>query len=74
MSPVTGVAIYFIMWWMVLFVVLPFGVTTHAEAGGPIEPGTVSSAPVKPYIRRKVAATTVIAAALWLAGWLALRL
>lgn len=73
MSPVTGFAIYFIIWWMVLFVVLPFGVTTHDEAGGTIEPGTVSSAPVKPYIGRKVAATTLIAAVLWLAGWLALR-
>ena len=33
MTPFTAVAIYLTIWWTVLFVVLPLGVTSHAEAG-----------------------------------------
>ncbi|MCB1491238.1 MAG: DUF1467 family protein, partial [Rhodobiaceae bacterium] len=31
MSIASGVAIYFLIWWLVLFAVLPFGVRTQAE-------------------------------------------
>ena len=33
MTPFTAVAIYLTIWWTVLFVVLPLGVTSHHEAG-----------------------------------------
>ena len=29
----TSVAVYLIVWWLVLFTVLPVGVVSHAEAG-----------------------------------------
>ena len=41
----TGFAIYFVLWWVVLFVTLPFGVRSQHEDGEGI-PGTDPSAPV----------------------------
>ena len=41
--------------------VLPIGVQTQAEAGGDVVPGTVESAPKKPYLLRKVIAAAVLA-------------
>jgi predicted secreted protein len=64
-------AIYFIIWWMVLFAVLPFGTTSAHESGAKIEPGHAPSAPLRPMLLRKFAATTVIAAVIMALGlWL----
>ncbi len=60
MSLTLGLALYFIIWWTVLFAVLPFGVRTQAEAGD-VVPGTPGSAPVTPRILRTFAITTAIA-------------
>ena len=54
-------AVFFIIWWVVLFAVLPWGVRSHEEHGS-VEPGTVESAPVAPRLAAKFIATTVIAA------------
>lgn len=59
-SIASAFAIYFVIWWVVLFAVLPFGVRTQAEAGE-VMLGTTSSAPRNPMLLRKVLATTVIA-------------
>ena len=64
-----GSAITFVVvWWLVLFMVLPFGAAPPEE----VEPGMATSAPAKPRIGLKLAITTVIAALLtgailWLA-------
>ncbi len=55
-----GVAIYFITWFLTLFMILPFGVRTQAEAGE-VESGTAPSAPVNHYIWRKFFFTTILA-------------
>jgi predicted secreted protein len=68
MRIVTLVAIYFLLWWMVLFAVLPWGATSAHESGGEVEPGHAPSAPLKPMMLRKLAATTVIAAAIMATG------
>ena len=47
MSWTTAAAIYFIIWWTVLFAVLPFGVRSQGESGTVI-PGTDPGAPVVP--------------------------
>lgn len=39
-------AIYFLFWVMCAFLLLPFGVRTHEEAGEPKVPGQADSAPV----------------------------
>lgn len=64
MSLALGVAIYVICWWVILFAILPIGVRTQQEAGS-VEPGTAESAPVSTRLWAKLAATTVIAAAVF---------
>ena len=60
MTIALGVAIYFVIWWIVLFAMLPIGVRTQEEEGN-VTPGTVASAPHLPKLLPKMLATTVIA-------------
>ena len=55
------VAIYFIVWWISLFAVLPWGVRSQAESEQ-VTPGTDPGAPVRPALLKKALATTVLAA------------
>jgi predicted secreted protein len=67
MSLATAFAIYFIIWWVVLFAVLPWGVRSQDE-DGTIIPGSDPGAPAIPRLRRKLVWTTIVAAivfALW---------
>ncbi len=67
MSLATAIAIYFIIWWMVLFAILPWGVRSQQESGA-IAPGSDPGAPVIPNVKRKLAWTTIVAGvvfALW---------
>ena len=59
MSTTTAIAIYFIIWWTVLFVVLPWGVRSQHEAGE-IVPGSEPGAPVVPNLLRKAGWTTLV--------------
>ena len=63
MPIVTWAGIFFVVWWVVLFAVLPFGVKSQHEAGS-FEPGTDPGAPQRPLLLIKVGATTVISAVL----------
>jgi predicted secreted protein len=54
-----GTAVVFaIVWWLILFMVLPFGAAPPDE----VEPGMATSAPAKPRMAMKLAITTVLAA------------
>jgi predicted secreted protein len=55
-----AIAIYAIIWWIVLFAILPIGVRTQAEEGD-VSPGTAESAPHRPHLLAKMVATTVVA-------------
>ena len=66
----TAFVLYTIIWWTVLFVVLPFGTRPVAEAD---EATGWRGAPEQPQIGRKMLATTLIAALLW-AGAMAIIL
>lgn len=70
MTWVTGVVAYTIIWWVVLFAVLPFGVRTAEESDQPLEPGHAPSAPVRPLLLVKFAVTTLIATVLFVLFWL----
>ncbi|PWC33770.1 DUF1467 family protein [Azospirillum sp. TSO35-2] len=59
---VTGGFVYIVVWWVVLFAVLPWGVRTPDNP----EPGMASSAPVEPRILRKFAITSLVALVVWL--------
>ena len=56
----TVIAIYFIIWWVVLFAVLPWGVRSQEESGE-VTPGTDPGAPAVHRIWMKLVYTTVTA-------------
>ena len=58
----TGVVLYILIWWTVLFAVLPFGTRPVAEADS--QTGW-RGAPQRPLLLRKVIATTLVAAVVW---------
>jgi predicted secreted protein len=69
----TGVVVYVIIWWLVLFMVLPVGVKTALEANQPLEPGQATSAPIRPRILLKFLATSIIAAGIFALYWVVQR-
>lgn len=64
MSLALGIAIYFIIWWTVLFAVLPIGVRTQGEEGS-VVPGTPESAPVRPRFLLILGLTTLVSTAVF---------
>ena len=60
----TAIAIYFIIWWVVLFAVLPWGIRSQHESGS-IAPGSDPGAPAVPGLKRKLIWTTIVAAAVF---------
>ena len=67
MTWLTGVMVYVMIWWVVLFTVLPWGVKVPDDP----EPGHATSAPIKPMMWRKALITTLIAGVFWgIAYWL----
>jgi predicted secreted protein len=59
MSLVSALAIYFIIWWVVLFAVLPIGVRSQLENDN-VTLGTEHGAPARPALARKAAITTAV--------------
>jgi len=55
----TGLAIFFLIWWIVLFAVLPWGVRSQHE-DNTIAPGTDPGAPAIHNLGRKLVWTTLI--------------
>lgn len=68
----SAIAIYFIIWWVTLFVVLPFGVKNAVEAGEKVEQGNDPGAPVAPQLLKKAVITTIVSAAIFAGLYLAL--
>lgn len=65
MSVTYGVAVYFMMWWILLFAFLPFGLNrTQAEAGE-IVPGSDPGAPEKPRFLKVIILTTIVTSLLF---------
>lgn len=50
--------VFAVVWWLILFMVLPFGAAPPDE----VEPGMATSAPARPRLGIKLAVTTVLAA------------
>jgi predicted secreted protein len=68
MSIATAIAIYFIIWWVMLFAVLPWGVRSQHETGD-VAKGTDPGAPSIPHLKAKLVWTTFVAAAVFAAGY-----
>jgi predicted secreted protein len=62
MAITTAIAIYFLIWWVVLFAVLPWGVRAQGEEGAV---GTDPGAPRVPHLKAKLLWTTVLASAIF---------
>lgn len=60
MQTTTVIAIYFLIWWITLFAVLPFGVRSQHE-GGDYADGTDPGAPILARIGMKLVWTTIVA-------------
>lgn len=60
MSTSTVIAIYFLIWWVTLFAVLPWGVRNQEESGE-VVPGTDPGAPAIHRVWGKLGWTTLIA-------------
>ena len=65
----TAIAIYFLVWWITLFAVLPFGVRSQHE--GEMVAGTDPGAPILPRLVSKLVWTTAISALVFAAIYLA---
>jgi len=77
MDIVGGIVVYVVIWVVVLFMVLPFGVRQPEET----EAGHMPGAPENPHIGLKFAVTSGITAVIWIAlyfavdiGWISLPL
>jgi predicted secreted protein len=62
MSWATGVMVFVVIWWTVIFAVLPLGVRRADDS----VPGADRGAPQRPDLMRKALITTAIATVLWL--------
>lgn len=62
----SGIVVYLIVWWTVLFTVLPFWVRNHDGSVAGADPG----APDEPRLKRKFAVTSLIAAGIWVVIYL----
>jgi predicted secreted protein len=69
MSIASGIAIYFIVWWICLFLVLPFGVRNAHEVGEAVEQGNDAGAPVRLLLKQKLLATTAVATIVFALIW-----
>ncbi|MGH6929515.1 MAG: DUF1467 family protein [Dongiaceae bacterium] len=65
MGWVSGVFIYVLIWFVVLFTVLPWGVKIPDNP----EPGHAPSAPISPRIGVKLVATSLVSAVVWAIVW-----
>ena len=63
MTVANAIVVYVVLWWIVLFTVLPWGVRPPDNP----EPGHATGAPEKPRILLKFAVTTLISAVLFAA-------
>jgi predicted secreted protein len=61
MPVATGIMVYLVIWWTILFTVLPLGVSRVKDPGK----GQDRGAPERPEILRKAIITTIVAAVLW---------
>ena len=60
----TGIMVYVVTWWVVIFAVLPWGNNDPPEQ---VEQGHATSAPAKPRLLIKFLVTTIVSAAIWIA-------
>jgi predicted secreted protein len=61
---VSAIAVFFVIWWTVLFAILPIGLRTQDDAGE-VTLGTEASAPRGPHMLRVAVLTTLVSLAIF---------
>ncbi len=61
---ISTLAVYFVIWWITLFAILPFGIRTQAEDED-VTLGTVASAPAKFHGWRIFLVTSLVAGVIY---------
>ena len=64
MNWTAGIVVFVIVWWVVFFITLPFGVRGLHEDGA-VQAGLEPGAPHNPQLKKKAMITTAVAAGLW---------
>ena len=62
MNIFSAIVVYVLIWWMVFFCTLPFGIKNIEKPKGGAMPG----APVNPGLKRKLILTTAISTVIWI--------
>lgn len=65
MAITSAIVLFMVIWFTVLFVVLPLNLTTQSEAKD-VVPGTPPSAPMDPQLKRKAWIVTAATVPLWI--------
>lgn len=65
MGIVSGLVLYAVIWFMVLFVVLPLRLETQGDRGE-IVPGTQAGAPANLNMKKKARLVTLVSIGLWI--------
>ena len=60
----SALVVWLIIWWLVLFIILPIGIRGQAEEGDIVK-GSEPGAPHTLNIKRKFIQTTIVASILW---------
>lgn len=71
MDPVFSLSVFLVIWWVVLFAILPLGVQSHHEAGIEVPGGGEPASPVNPNLKRKFITTTWVSAIIFAFVWCA---
>jgi predicted secreted protein len=72
MSVAFGLAVCFMLWWIILFAILPFGMRRTQEEAGDVIPGSEPSAPERPRFFKVLVITTIVTTIVF-SGFLLLR-
>ena len=64
MGITSALVLFAVIWFLVLFVVLPLRLTTQGDAGE-VTPGTQAGAPAELNLKRKFKIVTAVSAVLW---------
>lgn len=72
MGWVAIIAVYFVVWWTLLFAVLPFGMRTQEEEGEVVF-GSSPSAPARPRLVRSAIVTSIVSAIVVFLLWAAIE-
>lgn len=64
MQVTSALVVYAVLWFLILFIVLPLRMVSQGEAGDVVK-GTMASAPSDPKMKRRFLITSVIAFVIW---------